>query len=546
MHRGIAAVLLPVALGAAALLGVAQTRTFPGPPTDTNPRANTPNDPDFDKAEPDDEDGDFVPGTSVFEEDNRLFGFAPASTSMTARYLDPANPRFGQGQISGVSADLAWKLSIGDQGVGVAICDTGIRWDREELRRRVRLNPGELPVPCGVTAGQKGRPLAEYDCDGDGIFTPDDYAGIVLPNEGAHGNPAELDGEDVLVHFSDGVDDDHNGYVDDIAGWDFFDDDNNPFDASSYSSAGNNGLAGIGLCPQCRLVPVRMWDTFVVDNNNFALCMLYAADNGIDVIEAAIGAVTTTEFAQAATQYAYERGVALMEVSSDLNTADHNSPTNFNNTIFVKGTVADVEGASTDVNRPPFPQVALSAPNGTWFRDSNPTQYGGHAHIDMKGVTGSECTGQAAGAAGLLMSYGNQRGTPLTANEVKQILTLTAEDVLPGDTLGTGDPDPSQPGWDQHFGYGRVNLRTALVRLGVPALDIAAKIPPEATLERPAWFQELDPDMDNDGVNESLMVPIVGTAAADRGATTSLHWTLEFGIGIEPTSFTQFAMGSST
>src|SRR5439155_276396 len=133
-------------------------------------------------------------------------------------------------------------------------------------------------------------------------------------------------------------------------------------------------------------------------------------------------------------------GVAEMDVSSDLNTADHNSPTNFNNTIFVKGTVADAEGASTDVNRPPFPQVALSAPIGTWFRDSNLTQYGGHAHIDMKGVTGSECTGQAAGAAGLLMSYGKQRGTPLTANEVKQILTLTAEDVLPGDTLGTGDP----------------------------------------------------------------------------------------------------------
>src|SRR5881397_1994054 len=80
----------------AAVVAVGQVRMFPGPPTDTNPRANTPNDPDFDRAEPDDEDGDFVPGTSVFEEDNRLFGFAPASTSMTARYLDPANPRFGQ------------------------------------------------------------------------------------------------------------------------------------------------------------------------------------------------------------------------------------------------------------------------------------------------------------------------------------------------------------------------------------------------------------------------------------------------------------------
>src|SRR6059036_3273990 len=556
MRRGIAAVLVLVALAAATTVVVAQTRMFPGPPTDTNPRANTPNDPDYDRAEPDDEDGDFVPGTSVFEEDNRLFGFAPASTSMTARYLDPANPRFGQGQISGVSADLAWKLSIGDQGVEVAICDTGIRWDREELRRRVRLNTGELPVPCGVTAGQKGRPLAEYDCDGDGIFTPDDYAGIVAPNEGAHGNPTQVDGEDVLVHYSDGVDDDGNGFVDDIAGWDFFDDDNNPFDASSYSSAnnhgsgrasdalaeGNNGLAGIGLCPQCRLVPIRIWDTFVADNNNFALCLLYAADNGIEVTEAAIGAVTTTEFAQAATQYAYEHGVAEMDVSSDLNTADHNSPTNFNNTIFVKGTVADLEGVSRDVdpNRPPFPAVALTGPVGTWFRDSNLTQYGGHAHIDMKGVTGSECTGQAAGAAGLLMSYAKQLvqrdllTRPLTANEVKQILTLTADDVLPGDTAGTGDPDPSQVGWDQHFGYGRVNLRAALERLGMPELNIPAKIPPEATLERPAWFQILDP------IAGPAQVPVEGTAADDRNPTSPFTWALEFGIGIEPTSFRQF------
>src|SRR5712692_2002272 len=132
----------------------------------------------------------------------------------------------------------------------------------------------------------------------------------------------------------------------------------------------------------------------------------------------------------------------------------------------------------------------------------------------MKGDTGSECTGQAAGAAGLLISYAKQRGTPLTANEVKQILTLTADDVLPGDTGGTGAPDPSQPGWDQHFGYGRVNLRAALERLGVPALGVLAKIPPEATLERPAWYQVLDPV-------EAPVVPVFGTAANDRGATFS-------------------------
>src|SRR5207244_8132554 len=122
--------------------------------------------------------------------------------------------------ISGVSADLAWKLSIGEQTTDIAICDTGIQWDREELRRRVRLNTGELPVPCGPTAGQKGRPLAEYDCDGDGTFTAEDDGAAaqpqfkVRPDEGPHGDPKKLDDADVQVHISEGDDDDGNGFVD--------------------------------------------------------------------------------------------------------------------------------------------------------------------------------------------------------------------------------------------------------------------------------------------------------------------------------------------
>src|SRR2546422_4928775 len=110
MRRPTIAFLALLALAAVVALGVAQTRTFPGPPTDTNPRANTPNDPDFDRSEPDDEDGDFFAGSSVFDEDNRLFGFAPESTRDTAKYLDPGHPPFdpanprslGQPQISRV------------------------------------------------------------------------------------------------------------------------------------------------------------------------------------------------------------------------------------------------------------------------------------------------------------------------------------------------------------------------------------------------------------------------------------------------------------
>jgi subtilisin family serine protease len=169
-----------------------------------------------------------------------------------------------------VSADRAWKFSAGDPRVKVAILDTGIRWENQELVDRIALNRGELPLPQGCTV---------YDCNGDGAFNVEDYAHDSRVSKAAGDDSADsiLDPSDLIATFSDGTDADHNGYVDDIAGWDFFNDDNDPFDQSSYSSAnnhgtgraedaaeeGNDGQGGIGLCPHCQILPLRVWDTFV-------------------------------------------------------------------------------------------------------------------------------------------------------------------------------------------------------------------------------------------------------------------------------------------
>ena len=78
-----------------------------------------------------------------------------------------------------------------------------------------------------------------------------------------------VDPEDLIARFSDGFDGvgantENNGFVDDIAGWDFFDNDNDPYDASSYFAAqnhgsgraenaaeqGNDASGGIGVCPR--------------------------------------------------------------------------------------------------------------------------------------------------------------------------------------------------------------------------------------------------------------------------------------------------------
>jgi hypothetical protein len=144
------AIALVVLAVPAAALG---DREFPGSDPEESPRANTPNDPDFDRCESDDPDTEPPRCTSYWEEQYRAFGFSPDSANQV---LDPSGllPRSVTGtsyvdcsqlddrgrranvqregdpeaeclQIAGVRADLAWKYSIGDPDVVIACNGAG-------------------------------------------------------------------------------------------------------------------------------------------------------------------------------------------------------------------------------------------------------------------------------------------------------------------------------------------------------------------------------------------------------------------------------------
>src|SRR5204862_3335885 len=102
--------------------------------------------------------------------------------------------------------------------------------------------------------------------------------------------------EDLIKAFSDGVDQDHNGYVDDIAGWDFYENDNDPADDVFYghgTGEARDSAAEIELhttqCPNCMLLPLRVGDSFIADINDFAQAVIYATDNGVSVVQEALG-----------------------------------------------------------------------------------------------------------------------------------------------------------------------------------------------------------------------------------------------------------------
>jgi len=95
------------------------------------------------------------------------------------------------------------------------------------------------------------------------------------------------------------------------------------------------------MCPDCQLMPLRIWDTFVPPTDNWAMALTYATDNGASVAEGAIGGLSNTQFARDAVRYADRRGTALMLVSSDINSANHNYPTNYNEPVYVAGSLPD-------------------------------------------------------------------------------------------------------------------------------------------------------------------------------------------------------------
>src|SRR5436190_1599491 len=491
-------------------------------------RQDTPNDPNYDQAEP---DGSPQTSSNIFDERFDLFGF-PSALSSSALYLE--GPNAGKPQISGFNAAGAWKLTRGSPDVTIAILDTGIKWDRASLRQRIHLNAGELPKP-------EGSPTT-YDKNGDGQFNVDDYAtdSRVTTHTGPGGT---VTGQDLIHAFSDGTDADGNGYVDDIAGWDFFDNDNDAFDQSSYFAAGNHGSGrasdaaeqgndgngSIGVCPHCQLMPLRIWDTFVSDGNSFAQGILYAADNGAKVIEGANGSAYHSAFAEQASQYAYDHGVVQTFSGDDLNTGNHNYPANYGHAMLIEGTVPDTVGLGQNCTSsvPGFCTflagngLGSNAPVGTYFRGANTTQFGGKSSISMEGPTGSVNTGKASGAAGMVVSAGLDAGFTLSADEVREILEQTAEDVTQGNTGGTGTPDPANPGWDSHFGWGRVNLGAA-----VSAASDANRIPFQAAIDSPDWYAPLT----------GATLDVKGKADAPR-AGHDFHYTLEWGAGEAPTTW---------
>ena len=165
--------------------------------------------------------------------------------------------------VRGMGANRAWEVTTGRPDVVIAVVDSGIRWRRDadcNLLRKLYLNRGELPVPAGGPNPSDTR-FGGYDVNGDGVFNVADYWGDPRVTD-ANGN-GWIDPEDLILLFSDGVDDDGNGYVDDISGWDFYEGDNDPLDDTDFGHGTSLGVEPVQRDAARRNCPAKPADAYL-------------------------------------------------------------------------------------------------------------------------------------------------------------------------------------------------------------------------------------------------------------------------------------------
>jgi serine protease len=267
-------------------------------------------------------------------------------------------------------------------------------------------------------------------------------------------------GKGVVVAVVDtGVSVGEDGYFKLLEGYDFVDGDTKPEDGNGHGThvAGtigqkaDNGIGVAGVAPEVTILPVRVLDDNGSGSNTWvANGIIWAVDNGANIINLSLGSPMDSEVVSDACAYAYDRGVTVLAATGNDGFTDFiGYPAALGTTIAV-GSVDRNNSVAFYSNQ--GQQIDLVGPGG----DTSADMYGGIVQeTRMNGQWGyhflqgtSMATPHVAGVAALV--YANGVTDP---DAIRQVLTKSATD------LGSG-------GWDTVYGHGLVNPVAALSQKG--------------------------------------------------------------------------------
>ncbi|MCY3765717.1 MAG: S8 family serine peptidase [Gemmatimonadetes bacterium] len=257
-----------------------------------------------------------------------------------------------------------------------------------------------------------------------------------------------------------GVDDDNNGYVDDVRGWDFthtptlpakgdyLSPDNDPMDESSHGTrvAGiaaavtDNGLGIAGVAPDAALMSLRAGVTLqsnltFLEEDDLAAAILYAVENGAHIINMSWGGPESAFLIRDAVRYAAGSGLVLVSSAGNSGEFGLSYPAAMDETIAVGATAPQDRIAAFSSLGVPLDLVAPGS--GTL------TTMPGNRYAHASGT--SFAAPHVAGLTALILS----RRPDLTREQVRTLLTASVIDLGP-------------EGWDSSSGAGRIDAAILL------------------------------------------------------------------------------------
>lgn len=294
-----------------------------------------------------------------------------------------------------IDAESVWDMDIDCSGVTVGVADTGIRLDHPDLKENIWINTDEIPA--------------------------------------------------------DGIDNDENGYIDDVYGWDFGDNDNNPIYSAILkafhgvhvsgiiSAVTNNGIGVASLGRNVKTAPLKIMDSSGYNKMSSILKAFdYAKKNGIKILNNSWGSreemrsVKEVIAGNPDTLYVFAAG----NITKNDKEADNDAlpiypasyTTECENVISVANTTnSDVLHSSSHYGKK---SVDIAAP-GTGIKST----YAGTADYGMLTGTSMACPMIASAAA--VMKAANPNITP---SEIKEILMASSDkiDALADKTVSGG------------------------------------------------------------------------------------------------------------
>jgi len=334
-------------------------------------------------------------------------------------------PLHNTGQTGGLpDADLdaaeAWDITRGSWGLTIAILDDGLDIAHPDLRGNVYVNTREVPA--------------------------------------------------------NGRDDDGNGYVDDVTGWDFYANDNNPRPdgpedwhstpcAGMAAAIGDNGLGVTGVAPRCAILPCRIIGQFDSTISQIANAIHYASRTA-DILSlswtAAPNNTISASLQNAAVEGRGGRGCLICAATgNEYQTTGVGYPANLSFvTAIGASTFRDVRAAYSNYAQG-FGVFLLAPSSEPGALNGAYTLQAGGGYALFSGT--SAATPEAAGVCALVLSV----APGLSRTQVADILARTADKI-----------DPVVAGYDatgysNAYGYGRVNAGRAVAEVA-PDLSPAA------------------------------------------------------------------------